>query len=138
MDFSELARKSAEFVANINFHIAAAVNANADDMVKLNISQMLNSKLSTGKVIMPKYSKAYAKRKGFKKPNLKVTGDFQDEMLFTASGQQYEIFSTDEKTGWLVDMYTDKIFGIAPDNQAKAQSMNDKTFIELYFKWLRQ
>jgi len=138
MDFSDLARKSAEFVANLQGWAEIAILTNEDPLVELNIKQMLKSTKADGSPILPLYSKGYAKKKGFSKPNLRLSGDFHDEMLLTVTGRNYSITSSNFVTPFLEKRYTDKIFGIAPDNQAKAQSMNDKTFIELYFKWLRQ
>ena len=138
MAFSALAKQSASFVANLPEWIEAAVISNENALVELNISQMLNSTRADGKPILPLYSTAYAKKKGFTKPNLKVKGDFQDEMRLTTFGKQYSVTSSVDYAKHLEKLYTPKIFGIAPANRPAARELNDRSLAELYLKWLER
>ena len=131
-------QQSNQFVANMDEWIELAVMSNADDLVGLNIRQMLNSKLANDGAIMPKYSPAYAKRKGFSDPNLYLKGDFQADMDISVTKDKYNITSLDFKTPFLTKRYTEKIFGIAPSNQKEAQRLNDHKLVSFYVKWLEQ
>ena len=138
MDFSDLARKSAEFVANLQEWAEVAIMKNEDKVVQLNIDQMLKSTKADGSPILPLYSEGYAKKKGFSNPNLKVTGDFHNEMLLTVFGDQYNITSSNFVTPFLENMYGTQIFNLNADSSKKAREMNGATLIDLYIKWLGQ
>ena len=138
MDISRLRQQSNQFIANMDGWIELAVMSNADSLVGLNIKQMLSSKLANDGAITPKYSKAYAKRKGFSDPNLRLKGDFQNDMDISVTKNKYSITSLDYKTPFLTKRYTEKIFGIAPSNQSEAQRLNDEKLASLYLKWLER
>lgn len=140
MDLSELRKRSNSFVNSIGEFIEAAVDLSRDELVQLNRDQMLKSIDSKGKKILPKYSKSYAAKKGFSSPNLKVTGAFQGAMVMQTRGNQFDISSEDEKKDKLVygegrhPGYGEDIFGIAPDNQPKAQAKTTDELSKLYKK----
>ena len=140
MDIDKLAKSLDEFVRNIDEHIAAAVEDSAETLVDLNKQQMLNSKLFDGSSMIHQgtgsdlLSPAYAKRKRKSKPNLKDSGDFQNDMFLHANENsgRYFMSSYDEKTKHLVESYTDKIFGIAPYNFNKASAEASLRFLRIF------
>jgi hypothetical protein len=68
-----------------------------------------------------------------------VTGEFQEAMfLFMPDKKDYFIGSKDRKVKWLAGNYGQKIFGVAPENQPKAQAVNDKLIVEDYLKTVFQ
>ena len=132
MTVSELRKKSNAFVRDLDLNILLAVEAVEEEIVDLNRGQMLSSTRSDGQAITPEYSPAYAARKGFSAPNLKLTGDFQSEMDLIVEGNEYIITSFDFKTPFLVDKYGAAIFGITVANQAKAQNLTARSLTRLY------
>lgn len=135
----EIAKRSAQYVANMNANIIRVVEGNPKT-VDFNRSQMIINKDADGKALTntrtgsTKLSKAYARRTGKSKPDLFVTGQFQDAMFLTMpSEKEYFISSKDYKTNWLAKNYG-KIFGVAPANQKKVQEINDKAVINDYQK----
>lgn len=119
--------KSNQFVANMDVHIALAIESVEKELVDLNKSQMLGSVDSENKPLIhastgSEYlSKAYAKRKGKKKPNLLDKEDFQKEMFIQVNENNRTWFtgSFDPKTKHLVSNYGLKIFGIFDRLRAK-------------------
>ena len=132
MTIAELAKRSSNFVINLDAHIETAVNNSQDIILETNKRQLSESKLSTGKTITPPYSKGYAAFKGFKNPNLLLTGDFQDAMFLSVKPKEYLIGSTDWKSLLLIDKYSDFIFGIFYKEivMAKTTSEIEKLYIK--------
>jgi len=89
MTISELAKRSSNFIINLDAHIGTAINNSQDVILETNKRQLSESKLSTGKTITPPYSKGYAAFKGFKNPNLLLTGDFQDATVCEQPAVKY-------------------------------------------------
>ena len=134
MGISTIRRNSNRFVSLLPVMIALAIEAVNDDLVLLNRSQMLSGERADGQVITPMYSPKYAVFKGFNVPNLKLTGDFQDDMILTVNenDQTFDITSFDPKTNDLIDRYTGKIFGIAPENRPRARYLVLNQLVILY------
>lgn len=134
----DIAKRSNQYVGSLSANIVRVIESNSAKALDFNRSQMIGSKDADNKPLIHKktgsasLSKQYARRTGKTKPDLLVTGKFQDEMFLTMpSEKEYFISSKDYKTGFLANNYG-KIFGIAPDNQTKAQKINDKLIIDDY------
>jgi len=123
-------------VANLDMFIAEALDEKGQAFADINKMQMLESKRSDEATITPRYSPNYAKRKGFQNPNLKLTGDFQDDMFFQTDGREFFITSSDVKMPWLVDRYSEKIFGIAKSKAHIAQAIALSSLARLYNKFV--
>lgn len=91
----------------------------------LNTGQLYEGKTPKGQKLTPKYSRVrYARAKnelnplpGFGTPDLKVTGDFYSEFYLTAKNQEFELHSSDFKTGFLEKKYgKENIFGLTVQN----------------------
>jgi hypothetical protein len=136
----EIQRRSNDWLANFGVNVVRIIESNAEKVIDFNRDQMLDSKdadnkplihVKTGSELL---SKPYAKRTGKAKPNLWLNGDFQSAMFMTMPDEkEYFISSKDFKSGYLSKNYG-KIFGVAPENQPKAQAINDKAIIDDYMK----
>lgn len=64
---------------------------------------------------------------GWGKPDLKNTGDFYKAMHVTVTKDEFEVDSTDEKSGDLKKKYGDKIFGLSEQHiqQFNTEFFND-------------
>jgi hypothetical protein len=125
--------------------VVRVIETNQVKTVDLNKKQMLGHKDAEGNPLIHKstgsesLSKQYARKTGKKKPDFFVTGEFQEGMfLMMPDEKSYFIGSKDRKTKWLAENYGQKIFGVEPDNQPKAQEVNDKAIIEDYLKTVFQ
>ena len=134
MGINQIRKQSNAFVRNLEVHISQSIENVSDDIVDLNRKQMLRGKRSDEQKIVPKYSKRYAKRKGFTTPNLKLEGDFQDDMDLIVNENQGEVVITsfDYKNPFLVNRYTDKIFGIPKTKQQTARTWTLGQLARLY------
>ena len=121
-------------MANLDAMVTIALEEQGQAFTDINKSQMALSIRSDDHAITPLYSPAYAKKKGFTHPDLKVKGDFQDDMFFQTDGREFFITSSDVKMPWLVDHYSEKLFGIAPVRQQKAQGIALSSLARLYNK----
>jgi len=134
----DIQKKSNQYVANLTANIVRVIESNSGTMIDFNRSQMLANNdadgvgLTHASTKSKNLTKAYARRTGKTKPNLYLSGEFQDKMIFTMPNErEYFISSKDYKTQWLAGAYG-KIFGVAPNNQPKAQKINDKAVINDY------
>jgi len=125
MDISELRKRSDKFVASIDDYIAKVVEHN-EKLLQLNKAQLKANKTSKGKPLIniktgsEYYTPAYAKKKGYKKPDLYDTGDFYKEMdLIFTEPDEYFLTSYVPYMSHLIEMYTEELFGI--ENKKKAQ-----------------
>lgn len=141
----EIQKKSNEWLSNFEANVIRIIESDQQKTVDLNRKQMLKSTDSEGKPLVHKktgsvyLSKQYARKTSKKKPNLFNEGDFQGGMfLFMPDEKQYFIGSKDRKVEWLADNYGQKIFGVAPENQDKAQKINDPAIINDYLKTVFQ
>lgn len=138
MLFSNFNSKFQLFVSNLNKNMEIAVQANEKPLVDINREQMQQGINAEGQTIGAYRSTAYAKfkksmgsRAPYRVPDLLLTGAFQKDMILVTEDTDYYITSTDDKTGELVDKYSDKIFGISKNNQSKAQEINTKKLAEM-------
>jgi len=132
----EMQKKSAQWVANLPANIVRVIETNQGKTIDFNRMQMISNKDANGKPLIhsrtgsPYLSKAYARRMHKSKPDLFVNGQFQDAMFLTMpSEKEYFISSKDYKTQFLAKNYGN-IFGVAPTNQPKAQSINNKLILD--------
>lgn len=123
-------------MANLEGFIAEALDEKGQSFADINKMQMLESKRSDEATITPRYSPNYAKRKGFSNPNLKLKGDFQADMFFQTDGREFFITSSDDKMPWLVDRYSEKIFGIAPSKAHIGQEIALSSIARIWNKFV--
>ena len=134
----EIAKRSNQYMNQFTDNIVRVIEDNADKMLDFNRSQMINSKDADDSNLIHKSTKsnrlsnAYARKTGKFKPDLLLSGSFQDKMTFIMQDEnEYFISSKDFKTEYLAENYGN-IFGVSPKNQPKAQKINDKAIIEDY------
>lgn len=131
---SKLRKRSNAFVQNLNNHIADVVDS-SKDLIKLNQKQLKESKKVNGQSITPLYSPAYAKRKGYKKPDGYLTGEMYREMDIIANETNNSWFITSfaDHTKYFVERYGD-VFGIGKANQQSAFKITVPKLKQLYQK----
>jgi len=122
------------FTKNIDKYVEGIIDDN-QDLLNLNREQLKEEhKTAKDKFIVPKYSKNYAKKKGFQTPDLYVTGDMFNAMTIEAKGQQFTINSSVDYAPKLIDQYSGDIFGIAPTKQSKAKQITTEELARQYKK----
>jgi len=126
MTIKELRQRSNQFVADLDSHIAAIVDHN-ERLLQLNKGQLKSSQTSEGKPLVnsrtgsPRYSPAYAKRKGYSYPDLFLTGRTYKEMdIYTQEPDQYVITSFSDVTKYLVVFFFQAEDGIRDKAKARA------------------
>ena len=93
-------------------------------MLNLNRSQLKDEhKTKLDQPITPPYSPSYADWKGFKTPDLFVTGAMFAAMKLRKNQNQYIITSLVEYTKKLTEKYSMDIFGIAISKQSEAYAI---------------
>ena len=134
----EIKALSEKYIAELGDNIIRVVEAS--NTVDWNKKQMLSNTTADDRPLIHRLtgseylSKAYQKRTGKKKPNLKLTGAFQEEMMLTMPDEkQYFVVSFDEKSQILQNNYGN-IFGISPKNRPEVIQMNNNAVIEDYLK----
>ena len=132
--FHELRLRSNSFVSQIDSYIESIVDDN-EALLDLNRRQLKEEhKTAKGKPVSPQYSRSYAAFKGFKTPNLFLTGEFQRAFTIEAKGKAFNISSSDDKTEKLTDKYGTDIFGISKEDQQDAQAITIKELAKVYKK----
>lgn len=140
MTIPELRKRSNEFVANLDAHIASVVNFN-EDLEELNREQLRDSRLADDKPISPDYSPLYAEYKRTFYPasyadgrvNLLLTGELQKRLEIRARGQEY-LITTDVPYALKLARKYGNYTGISPSNQEKAKKITGERLGELYQK----
>jgi len=126
--------KHNRFTKDIDSYVEGIIDDN-QDLLNLNREQLKEEhKTAKDQAIIPKYSKAYAKKKGFSTPDLYVTGDMFKAMSIEAKGQQFTINSSVDYAPKLEDQYSSDIFGIAPSKQPKAKQITTEELGRQYKK----
>jgi len=140
MTIAELRKRSNAFVAAIDLHIAEVIEHN-EKLLQLNKGQLKASKTSKGGSLInsrtnsARYSPAYAKRKGYSNPDLFVNGYFYKEMdLLFNEPKDYFITSYAPFTKYLIEMYSDDLFGI--NNKRKAKAITTPLMIARYRRYV--
>ena len=104
---------------------AQAVNDSGETFAKLNRRQLFAGTTPDGDRLTPDYkSKYYANKKnkmnpkpGLGTPDLRVTGDFQDQFEVTADTEEIDITSPVEYAARLTELYGDaQIYGLNDEN----------------------
>lgn len=116
-----LRKRSNQFVANLPVFVAEAIEG-SKELVDINQSQLQQSKTAKGQSITPLYSTAYARKKGYNKPDGFLTGQMYREMFVDANenNNTFQITSFAPHTNHFAGRYGE-VFGIAPSNTKKAQ-----------------
>ena len=134
----EIKALSEKYIAELGDNIIRVVEAG--NTVNWNKTQMLSNTTADDRPLIHRMtgseylSPDYAKMTGKRKPNLKLTGDFQGAMfLKLPTEKEYIIGSTDRKSIKLMEDYGN-IFGISPKNRPEVIAMNNNAVIEDYLK----
>jgi hypothetical protein len=102
-------------------------------LLDLNRSQLRDEhKTKLDKAITPPYSKNYATLKGFKTPDLYVTGAMFKAMKLRKSRDGYVITSLVDYAVKLIEKYTPDIFGIAKSKQTEAYAITTPELTKRY------
>lgn len=126
--------KHNRFTQDIESYVEGIIDDN-QELLNLNREQLKEEhKTAKDQFIVPKYSKNYAKKKGFSTPDLYVTGDMFKAMSIEAKGQQFTINSSVDYAPKLEEWYSSDIFGIAPSKQAKAKRITTEELANQYKK----
>lgn len=110
------------------------VQAEKQQVVDLNKSQLLNSEDSEGAPLGTYASIAYANKKGKAEVDLKDTGAFYESIFINTEKFPILFGATDKKTGNLVERYGKDIFGLTKSNQAVVSKEIIKTGL---IGWIR-
>ena len=138
MELEQLYKNVVRVGSELSTLAAIAGEKNKEELADINVSQMDEGLRSDGKKIVPDYSPNYAKFKGFKTPNLKLTGDFHSGVFVERKGDKLLFDSTDDKTDKLESRYSSDIFGITPKNEQKAADEMDEDLLKLVEKELEK
>jgi len=135
MKISQLRKRSNQFRVNLDLHIGNVVDHN-EKLLQLNKAQLKSSQTSKGTALINSltgsatYSPAYAKFKGYRKPDLFLTGKFYKEMdILFNEPNKYLMTSYVPYTKHLITMYGELLFGIRDRNKAYAITTNDMTIL---------
>jgi hypothetical protein len=132
MTVHELRTRSNAFVNNLQSYIDGVVDDN-EQLLNLNREQLKEEhKNALDQFISPQYSAAYAAFKGFRTPDLYLTGDMFRAMTIEAQGESYRINSSVDYAEKLKAKYGDDIFGVAKSKQGRAKQITTKMLAELY------
>ena len=121
--------------------IATAGVKNKEELADLNVSQMDKGIGGDGKKITPNYSPNYAAFKGFKTPDLKVTGDYHSSINVTNKNDKLLFYSEDsgsDKVNFLESHYDNNQYGIAPQNEQEAVDYIEPDLFKDIEKLLKQ
>lgn len=128
----DFAVKHHKFVENIDSYIEGIIDDN-QELLNLNRSQLKEEhKTAKDQFIAPKYTRNYAKFKGFTIPDLYLTGDMFEAMSIEAKGQQFTINSSVDYAPKLIEQYGADIFGIAKTKQDQAKQITTDELAKQY------
>jgi len=134
MTIHELRQRSNKFIDNLQSYIEGAIDDNTE-LLDLNREQLkVEHKDINDQLITPQYSKSYAKQKGFKTPDLYVTGELFKSLTIEAKGQTFEINGNTDYTEKLIDQYSSDVFGIAKSKRPRAKQITTKQLSNDYQK----
>ncbi len=120
---------------NLNLHneITDTIEAIVPTLIKAQRAQMLSSTLSTDEPILPLYSPAYAKKKGFTRPDLFLTGTMQEEIVIDVRETEvyYNTADADKaKVERVEDHYGKDIWTLGTDAREKVQEVAGPQLID--------
>ena len=134
MTIRELTERSNKFIQNLQSYIEGAIDDNTE-LLDLNRSQLKDEhKTINDQAITPQYSSEYAQLKGFKTPDLYVTGTLFESMTIETKGETFEIKGNTDYTGKLIEQYSGDVFGIAKSKRPKAKQITTKQLSSDYQK----
>lgn len=119
MDLFELQIKLNDLVQNWDKYLDDFIQAIEPDLIDVNTDQLDKSIDSKGKKFPAYANPDYAKLKGRKFPDLKLTGDFRSDFFVDYFNDKIYIDSKDEKTEKLVGQYGEDLFGLTESNLNK-------------------
>lgn len=104
--------------------VARATNQHEGDIVSANQEQLQQGQLATGRPVTPFYKPSTVKQKKKKgqpadKVTLKDKNTFYQGFYAKASGRTIEQGSTAPQTPYLLNRYTDSIFGLSVASQSE-------------------
>ena len=143
---NDITKRHNKFIQNMNIHIAASIESEERLLVNMNKAQMLNSKDSKDKSLIHKSTGSdflttlYAIRTNKSKPNLFLSGSFQNLMFLQVNENNltYFVDSLDFKSGILTENYGLDIFGIPRKRNADAKKLTGKAFATRYKRLVLQ
>ena len=129
----QLRKKSEAFQANLKIYIAESIEQSQKDLVRLNQKQLRSSKDLANKQLAPSYSAAYARRKGYSKPDGYLSGKMYSEMFVDANENDntFSMGSFTPYTKYFAGRYGD-VFGVADANKSEAQKIVMNKFRQFY------
>jgi len=129
----QLRKKSNAFVANMPVYVAESIEQSEKELVKLNQKQLQASKDLANKSLSTTYSAAYARKKGYKKPDGYLSGKMYSEMFVDANENDntFSMFSFAPYTKYFADRYGD-VFGIGDMSLSQAQKIVMNRFRMFY------
>lgn len=136
MTVHELRINSNKFVENLDSYVESVIDDN-EELLNLNRKQLKEEhKTKKDQPISPEYVAWYARLKGFRTPDLFVTGELYRSMTIEAKGNQYDIKGHTDYTKKLIDKYTGDIFGIAISMQSQAKKLTTEALSKLYRRFV--
>lgn len=141
MELERLYKNVQEISKNLQTLTAIASGKNKEELADLNVSQMEKGIGGDGNKIIPDYSPNYAAFKGFKTPDLKVTGDYHSSIEVEIKNKKTLYTSSDagsDKVRWLDDYYDNMQYGIAPQNEQEAADYIEPDLFEEINKELKK
>ncbi len=124
--------------------VISQLESRAADITRINRENLKKGQLSTRKVIKPDYSEDYEKIKGFKRPNLYLTGDFYSSIYAISDPSGFELLvGSDDTIGdfrkaeYLEDKYGSDIYSIQPKQLAKILEEEKDNIIKITLDELR-
>jgi hypothetical protein len=122
-ELEKLYKNTIEISKNISLLVAKASEDNKEELADLNVSQLEKGISGDGDKMNPNYSPNYAKFKGFRVPDLKVSGDYHSSISVKRVKDKTMYYSKDDssdKVKFLESYYRNIQYGIAPQNEQKA------------------
>ncbi len=126
----ELRLRSNKFVAELEVIIEAGITDNKG-LATLNREQLKDHKNVADQTITPPYSLAYAKKKGFKDPDIFVTGGIHNSLVIEARDNKYWIYGKSPFAKYFPEKYGD-IYGIAPSKFDRAKAITSRIILAEY------
>ena len=124
MDLLDLQRNVRKI--NVNKMMNRAVLENKEEILDLNTAQLSKGKNKFGEFLQEYALDAYAKYKKFLGseaplgiPNLYLEGNFYEGWFISEDGENWNIFSSDEKADELANKYGIDIFGLSEESLAE-------------------
>lgn len=130
-DLHDFRLRHNKFVENLQSYIESTIDDN-QDLLNLNREQLKDDHTGVDdKPIKPSYSKGYAAFKGFKTPDIFLTGETQRTLTIEANKDQYFINGHTEQVPKLIEWYGE-LFGIGKKRQGRAKQITTALLAKQY------